>query len=261
MADNPKVLERANSIVATVADLTDMPGGQHVTPEAAEVEAAWNVAPKDVQISTASPDGSALNVVFLTKPSSLEQLAVAVNDVRNAAAPPAGTRATPSGLAVVGVGLLENLEANLVQLTWLAVGLVFVFLAVRLRSLVRATLSMVPVLIATGMATIFIYLLGIELSPMTAVGGPLVVATCTEFTSLMLLRYIEERRRGPEPREAIDVTAARTGRAFIVSAMTAISGVAVHLVLVAAAAAELRTVRGAQDRHRPVRRAGRSCHR
>ena len=58
------------------------------------------------------------------------------------------------------------------------------------------------------MVPAMIYLLGIELSPMTAVGGPLVVATCTEFTSLILLRYIEERRRGLEPREAIDVTAA-----------------------------------------------------
>ena len=158
---------------------------------------------------------------------SLEDLAVAVEHVRDNADPPPETRATPSGLAVVGVGLLENLEANLVQLTWLAVGLVFLFLAVRLRSFVRAILSVVPVLIATGAATIIIYLFNIELSPMTAVGGPLVVATCTEFTSLMLLRYIEERRRGLEPRAAIDVTAARTGRAFIVSAMTAISGVAV----------------------------------
>jgi predicted RND superfamily exporter protein len=62
---------------------------------------------------------------------------------------------------------------------------------------------------------------------MTAVGGPLVIAACTEFTSLILLRFIEERRRGLEPQEAIDVAASRTGRAFIVSAMTAIAGVAV----------------------------------
>jgi hypothetical protein len=62
---------------------------------------------------------------------------------------------------------------------------------------------------------------------MTAVGGPLVVAACTEFTSLILLRFIEERGRGLEPRAAVDVTAERTGRAFIVSAMTAVSGVAV----------------------------------
>jgi predicted RND superfamily exporter protein len=54
-----------------------------------------------------------------------------------------------------------------------------------------------------------------------------VIAACTEFTPLILLRYVEERRRGYEPREAIDVAASRTGRAFVVSALTAIAGVAV----------------------------------
>jgi len=222
----PAQLLVGSSIVATVSDLTDIPGAAHVPPAAAVVQAAWEQAPDDIKLSTASPDAQDLNIAFLTRPTSLEERAVVVDDVR-AVDPPSGASVTPSGLAVVGVGLLENLEANLVELTWLSVGLVFLFLLVRLRSFVRATLSMVPVLIASGLATIAIYVFGIELSPLTAVGGPLVVATCTEFTSLILLRYIEERRRGLEPREAIDVTGARTGRAFIVSAMTAIAGVGV----------------------------------
>jgi len=62
---------------------------------------------------------------------------------------------------------------------------------------------------------------------LTAVGGPLVVAACTEFTSLILLRFVEERRRGYAPRAAIDETASRTGRAFFVSALAAVAGVAV----------------------------------
>ena len=84
-----------------------------------------------------------------------------------------------------------------------------------------------PVLIAVGISSLVAYAFSIELSPMTAVGGPLVVAACTEFTSLILLRFVEERRRGYTPREAVDVTASRTGRAFVVSALTAIAGVAV----------------------------------
>ncbi len=215
------------SIIGTVRKLTDVPGAPSITPSAELVQDAWDVAPAGVQASTATADGSAFNLIFLVAHGPLEERADIVSQLRDELDVPDGLHLTPSGLAVVGVGLLENLEANLVELTWLAVGLVFLFLVVRLRSLTRALLSVVPVLIASGLATIMIYLLGIELSPMTAVGGPLVVATCTEFTSLILLRYIEERRRGLEPREAIDVTAARTGRAFIVSAMTAVAGVAV----------------------------------
>ncbi|MFM7064566.1 MAG: efflux RND transporter permease subunit, partial [Actinomycetes bacterium] len=223
----PDDLLVATGIVTTVSDLLEVPGADHVVPSAESVQAAYDLAPKDIQLSTVANGGKDFNLIYLTKPGSLEERAKIVERLRDDTPAPPGIRLTPSGLAVVGVGLLENLEANLTELTWLAAGLVFAFLLVRLRSLTRAVLSMVPVLVASGVATIGIYLLNIELSPMTAVGGPLVVATCTEFTSLILLRYIEERRRGHDPRESIDITARRTGRAFIVSAMTAIAGVAV----------------------------------
>jgi hypothetical protein len=55
----------------------------------------------------------------------------------------------------------------------------------------------------------------------------LVVAVCTEFTSLILLRFVEERARRRTPVESMHETATRTGRAFIVSGLTAIAGVAV----------------------------------
>jgi predicted RND superfamily exporter protein len=119
------------------------------------------------------------------------------------------------------------LEANRVELTYLAILFVFLFLSVRLRSVVRALLSLVPVLIAVGAASLIAYGLSLRLSPLTAVGGPLVVAACTEFTSLILLRFVEERRRGYAPRAAVDETASRTGRAFFVSALAAVAGVAV----------------------------------
>jgi uncharacterized protein len=229
LQDNPETLLTGSSIVEIVSDLSDVPGASHVAPRGEWVQSAWNVAPKDIQLSTANPDSKALNLIFRTGPSGLDARAVVVREIRDTvpAQEPPGVRATPSGLAVVGVGLLDNLEANRILLTYLAILFVFLFLTVRLRSVVRALLSLVPVLIAVGAASLVAYVFSLKLSPMTAVGGPLVVAACTEFTSLILLRFVEERRRGLDPREAIDVTASRTGRAFIVSACTAITGVAV----------------------------------
>ena len=119
------------------------------------------------------------------------------------------------------------MKANRALLTYLAIIFVFLFLTIRLRSAVRALLSLVPVLVAVGAASLFAWILQLKLSPMTAVAGPLVVAACTEFTSLILLRFVEERRRGFTPREAVTITASHTGRAFIVSALTAVAGVAV----------------------------------
>jgi predicted RND superfamily exporter protein len=207
-----------------------------LAPTGEDVRRAYDVAPPDIQTALVNPDAGAFNMVFRTAPGSLDHRAVYVNDIRDELESgtledgdpiPQSVRATPSGLAVVGVGLLENIEANRILLTYLAIAFVFAYLVVRLRSFVRALLSMVPVLTAVGAASLVAWIFDLQLSPMTAVGGPLVVAVCTEFTSLILLRFIEERKRGYSSREAMDVTARRTGRAFIVSALTAISGVAV----------------------------------
>ena len=216
-----------SSIETAVGDLIAVPGASDIPPTGEDVRAAFDVAPVDLQASSVSQDGTDFNIVFRAGPSSLEERAPIVQSIRDDTTTPEGIVLTPSGLAVVGVGLLENLESNRVLLTYLAMLFVFLFLAVRLRSIVRALLSLVPVAIAVGLASIVAWAFDLKLSPMTAVGGPLVIAACTEFTSLILLRFVEERGRGYESRQAIDVTASRTGRAFIVSALTAIAGVAV----------------------------------
>ncbi|HVX19386.1 MAG TPA: MMPL family transporter [Acidimicrobiales bacterium] len=232
-----QTLATANSIVEVVSDvINDIPGASHVAPKAASVLAAYGVTPPEFRRQLVSSDLATLNVVFRTSTPNLKRVKGAVDEVRSLSkshpydprlAVPSATEARPSGLAVVGVGLLENLESNRILLTYLSIAFVGIFLAVRMRSIVRSLLSLVPVLIAVGTASLVAFGLSLKLSPMTAVGGPLVVAVCTEFTSLILLRFVEERARGLAPKAAIDVTAARTGRAFLVSAMTAIAGVLV----------------------------------
>jgi uncharacterized protein len=197
--------------------------------EQLQVRDAYAAAPEDIQKSVARPDDGALNIVFRTGRGSLEERAVYTNEIRDelAAQDLPGIEATPSGLAVVGVGLLENLKENRTELTYMAIAFVLVFVSIVLRSPLRGLLALVPVLIAVGLASLGAWGFGIKLSPMTAVGGPLVVAICTEFTTLILLRYLEERRRGLPPRAASDAASERTGRAFVVSALTGIAGVAV----------------------------------
>lgn len=223
----PEDLLTGSSIVSTVSDLLEVPGASSVPPTGEEVRAAYELAPPDIQRSVVGAGGNAMNLVFRTGPSALEERAVVVDEIEATVDPPPGVSATPSGLAVVGVGLLKNLEANRILLTYLAILFVFLFLSVRLRSVIRSLLSLVPVLIAVGTASLVAFVFSLQLSPMTAIGGPLVIAVCTEFTSLILLRFVEERQRGLDPRESVRVAAGRTGRAFIVSAMTAISGVMV----------------------------------
>ena len=219
----------AIGLVNFVDQLVTIPGTTPIHPTGAQVLQAYNAAPPAIKNLMVANNGQEMNVVFRARTSSLSSLQPVVQYLSHPQnlAIPSGMNVAPGGIAVVGVGLLENLARSRLLLTYLAIGFVGIFLMIRLRSLIRALLSLVPVLIAVGAVSLVAFVLSLKLSPMTAVAGPLVVAVCTEFTSLILLRFVEERGRGLEPRAAVDMTAARTGRAFLVSAMTAICGIGV----------------------------------
>ncbi len=222
-----RILYPGAGLVSSAVNFVTVPGAQVVPPTPSQLEQFYRLAPPALQKELVGANGHALNAIFLSRTNDFAALEPVIDDMTKDAPPPRGISVAPGGIGVVGVGLLENLAKSRALITYLALLFVGAFLAVRLRSIVRSILSLIPVLIAVGTVTLSAYALGVRLSPLTAVSGPLVVAVCTEFTSLILLRFVEERNRGLPPREAMTVTASRTGRAFMVSAMTAVGGIAV----------------------------------
>jgi hydrophobe/amphiphile efflux-3 (HAE3) family protein len=232
--DESPELAEASSLASTVGWLTEVPGTTSLPPTGLDMLQAYRIAPPALQDLLVGSDGNATQVLFQVGPSSLEQRSVVLDRVETAIADPgeggalpAQATATTGGLAVVGVGLLENITANRAELTVVAVLLVGAFLVLRHRDLARGLLTMVPVTLAVGTSAVLVRALGITLSPLTTVGGPLVVATCAEFSVLLMARYAEERARGLDPQESTDVAAERTGRAFFTSALTTLGGFAV----------------------------------
>ena len=197
-----------------------MPDTTSLPPTGLDMLEAYDIAPSSLQGLLVADDGNAAQVLFQVGPSSLEQRAVVVDNVDTAIADPgdgallpAQSSATTGGLAVVGVGLLENITANRAQLTIVALLLVAAFVVLRYRDLARGLLTMIPVLLAVGTSAVLVRVLGITLSPLTTVGGPLVVATCAEFSVLLIARYAEERERGLDPEAGTQMAArARAGR-------------------------------------------------
>ena len=233
MAANPELAE-ASSLATTVGWLIEVPGATPLPPTGLDMLQAYEIAPDTLKQLMIADNGNAAQVLFQVGPSSLETRSQVLADVEATIADPgdnallpAGASATPGGLAVVGVGLLENITANRAELTIVALLLVGAFVVLRYRDLTRGLLTMIPVLLATGTSAVLVRVLGITLSPLTTVGGPLVVATCAEFAVLLVDRYSEERRRGLDPEESTRVAAERTGRAFFTSALTTLGGFAV----------------------------------
>ncbi len=238
-----------SSLVNTMGKIIMIDGATPIPPTSADVAASVEKMPEDIQKALLrapdDPTGTQLNLRLA--PASLEERAVLVRELEadlqtriDALDLPADSvllvdlpegqdpvRATPAGLATVGIGLLENLSANRANLTYLALSLAALFLVLRCRSLTRGVLALVPVLLAVGVSSLIVGLLEVRLSPLTTVSGPLVIATCAEFSVLILGRYLEERQRGLDPEVAAEHAARRTGRAFFTSAVAIICGFAV----------------------------------
>jgi predicted RND superfamily exporter protein len=95
------------------------------------------------------------------------------------------------------------------------------------RSIRRAAVPLIPVLMATGWSGLVVAALGVSLNPMSATLGALVIAISTEFSVLLSARYASERRAGSSIGESLRRSYARTGAAVLASGVTAIAGFAV----------------------------------
>jgi predicted RND superfamily exporter protein len=95
------------------------------------------------------------------------------------------------------------------------------------RSVRRALVPLIPIVLATGWSALAIWALGIDLNPMSATLGVLVIAIATEFSVLLAARYEEERRDRTAIGDALRTAYSRTGTAVAASGITAIAGFAV----------------------------------
>ena len=84
-----------------------------------------------------------------------------------------------------------------------------------------------PTVLATGWASLLLWISGIPLNPMSAALGALTIAIATEFGVILAGRFHEERRPAAGVEEALRRAYARTGAAVLASGVTAIAGFAV----------------------------------
>jgi hydrophobe/amphiphile efflux-3 (HAE3) family protein len=141
--------------------------------------------------------------------------------------PPAGVEAHLAGLSVIAAESARDLAASRYWLTLAGLLAVALALLAVYRSISRALLPLVPTLLATGWASLILWLTGIPLNPMSAALGALTIAIATEFGVLLTGRFHEERRGGRGVEEALRWAYGRTGAAVLASGATAIAGFAV----------------------------------
>ncbi len=180
-----------------------------------------------------TPIGDTADVAFGIRVQPLSDQQKLIDDIRAQIDPPGGP-SPPPGTSVQLAGLpvlAAQANTDLSHSRWwlplvglLAVGAV---LAAVYRSLRRAVVPLIPVLMATGWSGLVVAALGVSLNPMSATLGALVIAIATEFSVILSARYAGERRGGAPAGEALRRTYLRTGAAVLASGLTAIAGFAV----------------------------------
>jgi hydrophobe/amphiphile efflux-3 (HAE3) family protein len=141
--------------------------------------------------------------------------------------PPAGVQVRLAGLPVIAAESATDLSASRYWLTLAGLLAVALVLLAVYRSPTRALVPLVPTVLASGWASLVLWLTGIPLNPMSAALGALTIAIATEFGVILAGRFHEERAGGSGAEEALRRAYGRTGTAVLASGVTAIAGFAV----------------------------------
>ena len=172
--------------------------------------------------------GNQALISFGIRAQSLEDQQKLVDRVRSAIGdPPAGVEVQLAGLSVIAAESAGDLSSSRYWLTLAGLALVAAALLLIYRSWRRALVPLVPTVLATGWASLLLWITGIPLNPMSAALGALTIAIATEFGVLLVGRFHEERDDGADVEGALRRAYSRTGAAVLASGATAIAGFAV----------------------------------
>jgi predicted RND superfamily exporter protein len=171
-------------------------------------------------------------MTFGIRAQSLDDQQALIEQVRDAIGdPPPGVEVQLAGLPVIAAQSASDLSSSRYWLTLAGLVLVAAALLIAWRSWRRAVVPLVPTVLATGWASLLLWITGIPLNPMSAALGALTIAIATEFGVLLVGRFHEERRGGAGVEEALRRAYARTGAAVLASGITAIAGFAVLVAI------------------------------
>ncbi len=235
--ENPSCLDADVCPGPALSDFVTRGGGELTRAGIAETLAA--LSPYALrQVAPVDPDKGTLGnqalLSFGIRAQSLEDQQALIDRVRaeigepgTADGPPAGVEVQLAGLPVIAAESATDLSASRYWLTLAGLLAVALVLLAVYRSLGRALVPLVPTVLASGWASLVLWLTGIPLNPMSAALGALTIAIATEFGVILAGRFHEERAGGSGAEEALRRAYGRTGTAVLASGATAIAGFAV----------------------------------
>ncbi|MCE5252871.1 MAG: hydrophobe/amphiphile efflux-3 (HAE3) family transporter [Actinomycetia bacterium] len=198
------------------------PGDKIPSPQA--ITAALAELPTPIRDALITPDRANASMAFTVTEMPIAGLNQLIDDLMAEANVPAGVTLTPGGTVTLAARAVEATTKNRGLLTGLGIIVVLLGLLAIYRNWRRALIAVIPIVLVTGWSSALMWVAGVDLNPLTAVLGSLVIAIGTEFTVLLLSRYWEERSKGVDHDLAMGEAVAKVGRAITASALTVAAG-------------------------------------
>nr|WP_319375214.1 hydrophobe/amphiphile efflux-3 (HAE3) family transporter [uncultured Methanoregula sp.] len=154
-----------------------------------------------------------------------EQRALSDNIVKDIAwlEPPPGAEIVPTGDFTLYTILTDQIVLNKDRMTFLGFVLIFIFLVLIYRQGVALT-PLVPLICVIGWNPLAMIALGQNYSIMTAVLGSMTIGVGSEYTILVMERYLEERKKTGDRAGAIREAVRKIGSAVSVSGLVTAAG-------------------------------------
>jgi hypothetical protein len=154
-----------------------------------------------------------------------EQRAFSDNVVKDIAwlEPPPGAEIVPTGDFTLYTIMTDQIVEKKDQMTVLGFVLIFLYLLVVYRKGVALT-PLVPIICVIGWNPLAMIALGQDYSILTAVLGSMTIGVGSEYTILVMERYMEEHRRSGDRTQAIREAVRKVGSAVVVSGLVTAAG-------------------------------------
>ncbi|MCX6699771.1 MAG: hydrophobe/amphiphile efflux-3 (HAE3) family transporter [Methanomicrobiales archaeon] len=154
-----------------------------------------------------------------------EQRAFSDNVVKDVAwlEPPPGANIIPTGDFTLYTILTDQIVANKDKMTFIGFALIFIFLLLVYRKGIAVT-PIIPLICVIGWNPLAMIALGQNYSIMTAVLGSMTIGVGSEYTILVMERYLEEYARSGDRIGAIREAVRKIGTAVSVSGLVTAAG-------------------------------------
>ena len=234
----PSCLDEGARVCPAIS-LPDLFGSDNAVPSQERIRGVLELLPayfSQAVVETDTDTGEIGNTAVLSfgiRVMPFDEQKELIDAIRGEIDPPgSGRPPTDVDVQVVGLPVLvadanAKLSSNRYLMTVAGLLAVALVLIAVYRSLKRALVPLIPVVLAPGWSALVLESAGVALNPMSATLGALVIAIATEFSVLLSARYHEEREGGASIGESLRLSYSRTGAAVVASGVTAIAGFAV----------------------------------